>query len=120
MKLKEYLRKRRQEKRNQKQTIANLKQRSERISYRLANEPLEPDARKALQEELKEVTTALEKFDKVRMNEKSGLSWFLRTLGSFLVAVLLMLISIVVPMSNNKFAEKAQRIFDSLSKMRGL
>lgn len=98
--------------------LDELQKRAADIAKKL-NSPIveeDPETRKALQEELKEVSSAMERIEKTRTSRKAGGWWMVQTIVSLIITVFLMLLTIGIPALNNKYADKFQRIFDKLAK----
>lgn len=98
-----------------KHTYDQLCLREADISKKL-NSPLDPETRKSLLDELKTISTAKKMIQDAAASKNEGAMWFLKTLGGLIASVLLMAISIWLPATNNKFADKARSCFERLVK----
>ena len=98
--------------------LDELQKRAADIAKKL-NSPIvdeDPETRKALQEELKEVSSAMERLEKTRTSRKAGSWWVLQTFVSLFATGVIMALTIFLPALNNKYADKFQRLFDKLVK----
>ena len=118
IKLKLWFAKRKARKLAEQGALDELQKRAADIAKKL-NSPIvneDPDTRKALQEELKEVSSAMERLEKTRTSRKAGSWWVLQTFVSLLATGVIMALTIFLPALNNKYADKFQRLFDKLVK----
>jgi hypothetical protein len=116
IKLKLWFAKRKARKLAEQGALDELQKRAADIAKKL-NSPIlndDPDTRKALQEELKEVSSAMERLEKTRTSRKAGSWWVLQTFVSLFVTGVIMALTIFLPALNNKYADKFQRLYDKL------
>lgn len=118
IKLKLWFAKRKARKLAEQGALDELQKRAADIAKKL-NSPIveeDPVTRKALQEELKEVSSAMERLEKTRTSRKAGGWWLVQTFISLFATGIIMALTIFLPALNNKYADKFQRLFDKLVK----
>lgn len=116
IKIKSWFNKRKARRLAEMGALDELQFRADDIARKL-NSPImadDPETRKALQEELKEVTSAMERLEKTRTSRKASGWWIVQTIISLIITVIIMGLTILLPAVNNKYSEKAQRLFDKL------
>lgn len=92
-----------QEKVDERQILAALKRRLAMVTAAQLKET-DPDKRKANNEEIKELSNAIEKFERSVASRKSFWTWFWQLLITGAASAVVVVISLVAPSAKNKLA----------------